>query len=60
MNIGFGSLKQMNDTLKYNREILPKRKSAREVYHDEVKKSLSSGDRADLEMIRIRTGKVGT
>lgn len=54
MNIGFGSLKQMNDTLKYNREILPKRKSAREVYRDEVKKNLSSGDRADLEMIRIR------
>ena len=54
MNIGFGSLRQMMDTLKYNRDILPKRKTAREVYRDEVKKSVSTGDGADLELVRTR------
>lgn len=44
----------MNDTLKYNRDILPKRKPAREVYRDEVKKNLSTGEGADLELVRAR------
>ncbi len=54
MNIGFGSLRQMSDTLKYNRDILPKRKSPREIYREETKKSLTTGDGADLELVRAR------
>ncbi len=54
MNIGFGSLKQMNDTLRYNRELLGKKKSLRDRYKEEAKKIKGNPDNADPEEISMR------
>jgi hypothetical protein len=54
---GFGVLKQMNDTLKANRELLGKKKSIREIYKDEVRKRTSTEDNQNLEYVRQRVAK---
>jgi hypothetical protein len=54
MGLGFGFLKQMNDTMKYNRDILGKKKSVREIYKDEIKQRRTTHDKQNLEFIRQR------
>lgn len=54
MMIGFGTLKQMNDTLKQNRAMLGKRKSLRELYKEEVKNRISTHENIDLAALRLR------
>ncbi len=52
--LGFGALKQMNDTLKQNREMLGKKKSLREIYKEEVKNRISTHENIDLKALRLR------
>jgi hypothetical protein len=52
-----GFLKQMNDTLQYNRDLLGKRKSARELYKEEIKSRTSTYDHVVLEQVRERVAK---
>jgi hypothetical protein len=54
MGLGFGFLKQMNDTMKYNRDILGKKKSVREIYKDEIKQRGTTHDKQNLEFVRQR------
>lgn len=54
MMIGFGALRQMNDTLKQNRGMLGKKKSLRELYKDEVKNRISTHENIDLPALRLR------
>lgn len=54
MALGFGSLKQMSDTFRYNRNLLGKRKSAREIYREEIKKSSGSYQNQRLDDVRVR------
>ncbi len=54
MGLGSGFLKQMNDTMKYNRDLLGKKKSVREIYKDEIKKRASTYDKEALESVRER------
>ena len=51
---GGGFLKQMNDSLKYNRDLLGKRKSLREVYKEEIRRTSGSYTGEHLESIRVR------
>jgi len=55
--LGDGFLKQMGDTLKYNRELLGKKKSAREVYKEEVKQRKLTYESYDLKEVRARVEK---
>lgn len=55
--IGFGALKQMNDTLKQNRAMLGKRKSLRELYKEEVKNRSSTHENIDLAALRLRVAE---
>jgi hypothetical protein len=55
--LGDGFLKQMGDTLKYNRELLGKKKSAREVYKEEVKQRKLTYESYDLNEVRARVEK---
>lgn len=57
MGIGGGFLKQMNDTIKYNRDLLGKKKSLREIYRDEVKKTPSRFNQEQEEHVRARVAK---
>ena len=52
--IGFGSLKQMSDSFRYNRSLLGKRKSAREIYKEEIKRRDGKYENQNVEDIRIR------
>lgn len=52
--LGEGFLKQMADTLKYNRDLLGKRKSARELYKEEVKSRSSTYQNVDIHELRVR------
>jgi hypothetical protein len=52
--LGDGFLKQMADTLKYNRELLGKKKSARELYKEEAKSRGSTYQNVDLHALRER------
>lgn len=52
--LGFGALKQMNDTLKQNRAMLGKKKSLREIYKEEIKNRISTHDNIDLNALRRR------
>ena len=52
--IGFGSLKQMNDTLRANRAALKRKKSVREVYKQEIRKTSASIEHQDIEHVRAR------
>jgi hypothetical protein len=54
MGIGWGFLKQMNDTIKFNRELLGKKKSVLEVYKDEIKNRPRTTENVDIEQLRIR------
>lgn len=54
MMIGFGSLKQMNDTLRANRAALKRTKSVREVYKQEIRKISASIEHQDIEHVRAR------
>lgn len=54
MGLGAGFLKQMNDTIKYNRDLLGRKKSVREIYRDEIKKRGINYDRQALESVRER------
>jgi hypothetical protein len=54
MGLGAGFLKQMNDTIKYNRDLLGKKKSIREIYKDEIKKRGTNYEKQDLEHVRER------
>ena len=57
MGLGFGALKQMSDTFKYNRDLLGKKKSVREIYKEEIKKRGSAPDKQTLEYVRQRVSK---
>lgn len=57
MGLGFGVLKQMNDTFKHNRNLLGKKKSAREIYKEEIKKRGTTADKQNLEFVRLRVAK---
>jgi hypothetical protein len=52
--IGFGSFKQMSDSFWYNRSLLGKRKSAREIYKEEIKRRDGKYENQNIEDIRIR------
>ncbi len=52
--LGDGFLQQMAETLKYNRELLGKKKSAREVYKEEVKQRKLTYETYDLKEVRAR------
>jgi hypothetical protein len=54
MGLGFGALKQMSDTFKYNRSLLGKKKSVREIYKDEIKNRGTTYDKQTLEDVRQR------
>lgn len=57
MALGFGSLKGMMDTFRYNRNLLGKKKSARELYKEEIKKRDGNFENQNLEDVRIRVAK---
>ncbi len=52
--LGDGFLQQMADTLKYNRDLLGKKKSAREIYKDEVKQRKFTYETYELKEVRAR------
>lgn len=54
MVTGGGFLKQMNDTIKYNRDLMRKKKSLKEVYREEVNKRNSRFNQTDLVELRQR------
>jgi hypothetical protein len=57
MGLGFGALKQMSDTFKYNRDLLGKKKSVRQIYKEEIKKRGTASDKQNLEYVRQRVSK---
>lgn len=57
MGLGFGALKQMSDSFKYNRDLLGKKKSVREIYKDEIKKRGTTSDKQNIEFVRLRVAK---
>lgn len=57
MGLGFGALKQMSDSFKYNRDLLGKKKSAKEIYKDEIKKRGTTSDKQNLEFVSLRIAK---
>src|SRR5688572_14880509 len=57
MGLGFGALKQMSDTFKYNRDLLGRKKSIREIYREEIKKRGTTSDQQNLEYVRERVSK---
>ena len=54
MALGFGSLKGMMDTFRYNRSLLGKRKSARELYKEEIQKRNGNFENQNVEDVRRR------
>jgi hypothetical protein len=54
MALGFGFLKQMNETIKYNRDLLGKKKSVREMYKDEIRRQGTAADGQNLAFVRQR------
>lgn len=54
MGFGWGFLKQMNDTLKYNRDLLGSRKSARDAIKDEILQRGASYENVDIEELKAR------
>ncbi len=57
MGLGFGALKQMSDSFKYNRDLLGKKRSVRDIYKEEIKKRASTSDNQNLEFVRERVAK---
>lgn len=54
MALGFGFLKQMNDSIRYNKEILGKKKSVQEVQKDKIKNQTLTFSKESLEFVRSR------
>jgi hypothetical protein len=54
MALGFNSLKQMSDTFRYNRDLLGKRKSVREIYKEEIRRSSGNYENQSIEDVRER------
>jgi hypothetical protein len=54
MGLGWGFLKQMNDTIKYNRDILGKKRSVREIYKDEILNRETTYNKEALNSVRER------
>lgn len=54
MGLGWGFLKQMNDTIKYNRDLLGKKRSVREVYKDEILNRDTTYSKEALNSVRER------
>ncbi len=54
---GWGVLKHMSDTFKYNRSLLGKKKSLRQVYKDEIKKRGTTLQNVNLPELRARIAK---
>lgn len=53
MGMGFGSLKGMIDTFRYNREILGKKKTLKEKHKEEVKSRSARHEDANLEEVKL-------
>jgi hypothetical protein len=51
---GFGALKQMNDTFKYNRDLLGKKKAALERQRDEIRVRPSTYENVNLDYVKAR------
>jgi hypothetical protein len=51
---GFGSLKQMIDTFKYNRDLLGKKKTARERQKEEIRIRSSTYENVNIDYLRAR------
>lgn len=51
---GFGSLKQMSDTFKYNRDLLGKKKTARERQKDEIRIRSSTYENVNIDYVKAR------
>lgn len=54
MALGFGFLKNMNDTVKYNRSLLGSKKSPREKQNDEIRQRAIRFDARSLDFVRAR------
>lgn len=54
MALGGGFLKQMNDTIKYNREILGKRKTLREIQNEHSRSEPANYESASLQDVQER------
>ncbi|NBP67311.1 MAG: hypothetical protein EBU52_01065 [Cytophagia bacterium] len=54
MGLGWGFLKQMNDTIKYNRDILGKKRSVRDIYKDEILNRDTTYNKEALNSVRER------
>lgn len=52
--LGFGSLKQMNDTIKANRDLLGKKKTARERQKEEIRIRSSNYERVNIDYVKAR------
>ncbi|MCB0490453.1 MAG: hypothetical protein KDC99_18390, partial [Cyclobacteriaceae bacterium] len=57
MGIGWGVLKQMSDTFKYNRSLLGKKKTAREAYKEEIRRRGTDFNNVDVKALRTRVAK---
>lgn len=57
MGLGWGVLKQMSDTFKYNRSLLGKKKSVRQIYKDEIKKRGTTLQNVNVTELRSRIAK---
>ena len=51
---GFGSLKQMSDSFKYNRDLLGKKKTARERQVEEIRLKSSTYENANFDYVKAR------
>ncbi len=52
--LGFGVLKQMNDTFKYNRDLLGKKKAALERQRDEIRIRSSTYENVNIDYVKAR------
>jgi hypothetical protein len=57
MGLGFGSLKQMSDSFRYNRSLLRKRKSSREIYKEEIANRVGNLENQNIENVRARVAQ---
>jgi CHASE3 domain sensor protein len=54
MALGFGFLKQMNDSIRYNKELLGKKKSVQEIQRDKIKNQALTFNKESLEFVQSR------
>jgi hypothetical protein len=57
MGLGWGALKHMIDVTKYNRDLLGKKKTPKELYRDELKRKGTKYSNQDINEIRQRVEK---